>query len=52
LNIEKFLSKEPNKLSGGEKQKIAIASTLVLNTEIIIFDEATSLLDPQSKKEI
>lgn len=40
------------KLSGGEKQRIAIARTLLKNPHILIFDEATSALDSQSEKSI
>ncbi|MGL5617599.1 MAG: energy-coupling factor transporter ATPase [Metamycoplasmataceae bacterium] len=47
-----FLEREPHTLSGGQKQKVAIASVLALNPEIIIFDEVTSMLDPKGKSEI
>ena len=40
------------KLSGGEKQRVAIARTILKNPEILIFDEATSALDSESEKRI
>jgi ATP-binding cassette subfamily B protein len=40
------------KLSGGEKQRVAIARTILKNPKILIFDEATSALDSQSEKSI
>ncbi|MDR2828040.1 MAG: energy-coupling factor transporter ATPase [Acholeplasmatales bacterium] len=52
LGISHLLSKEPHNLSGGEKQKVAIASSLVAKQDIIIFDEATSMLDPRGVLEI
>lgn len=52
VNMSKFLQSEPTKLSGGQKQRVAIAGVLAMKPSIIIFDEATSMLDPQGKAEI
>ena len=52
VGMEEFLSKEPAYLSGGQKQRVAIADALVINPEILILDEATSMLDPKGKKDI
>lgn len=52
VSMSKFLNSEPTKLSGGQKQRVAIAGVLAMKPQIIIFDEATSMLDPQGKAEI
>lgn len=52
VNMSKFIDKEPTNLSGGQKQRVAIAGVLAMNPDIIIFDEATSMLDPKGKLEI
>ena len=52
VEVDKLLSLESQKLSGGEKQRVAIASILAINPSIIIFDESTSMLDPKGKKEL
>ncbi len=49
LEIENILDCEPHKLSGGQKQKCALASILVLEPRIIILDEALSMLDDKDK---
>lgn len=42
----------PSSLSGGEKQRVAIIRTLIMNPKIILFDEPTSALDPEMVKEV
>ena len=42
----------PEELSGGQKQRVAIAGVLAMHPDVIIFDEATAMLDPKGKREI
>lgn len=52
VGMTKYLNSEPTHLSGGQKQRVAIAGVLAMKPEILIFDEATAMLDPQGKAEI
>jgi len=52
VGMEKFLDSAPENLSGGQKQRVAIAGVLAMKPELIIYDEATSMLDPVGKKDI
>ena len=52
FHLEKLMNKNIFNLSGGEKQKIAIASIYALNPEIFILDEPSSSLDVKSMKEL
>ena len=52
VNMSDFLDSEPTKLSGGQKQRVAIAGILAIAPDIIIFDESTSMVDPQGKASI
>ncbi len=45
LNLSDHISKKPSELSGGQQQRVAIARTLVLSPDIILFDEPMSALD-------
>lgn len=52
VNMHEYLKKAPHQLSGGQKQRVAIAGILAMDTDIIIFDEATSMLDPKGRDSI
>ena len=52
VKMDQFLDRNPEDLSGGQKQRVAIAGVLAFEPEIIIFDEATSMLDPSGTKEV
>lgn len=50
VGMKNFLDREPHRLSGGEKQRVAIAGVLALGANVIILDEATAMLDPQGRQ--
>lgn len=50
LKIEELKDRQPYHLSGGEKRKVAIASVLVMNPEVLVFDEPMNGLDPKTKR--
>ncbi|WP_027308161.1 energy-coupling factor ABC transporter ATP-binding protein [Caloramator sp. ALD01] len=52
LDIEHLKNRVPYTLSGGEKKKVAIASILALNPDVLILDEPLNEIDPKSKRKI
>ena len=52
VRMSDFATKAPHLLSGGQKQKVAIAGIIAMKPDCIILDESTSMLDPRGRKEV
>ena len=52
FSIEQLRDRPPHRLSGGEKKRVALASVLILNPDVLLLDEPTAGLDPQSASQL
>ncbi|PRO64579.1 energy-coupling factor transporter ATPase [Alkalicoccus urumqiensis] len=52
LGLTGLEDQEPHRLSGGQKQRVALAGVLALRPEVILLDEATSMLDPSAREDV
>ncbi len=52
VGMAEYREKDPSYLSGGQKRRVSIAGILAMEPEIIIFDEAFTMLDPKSRREL
>ena len=52
LQPELYIERNPDRLSGGEKQRVAIAGVLAMQPEVLVLDEPTAQLDPRARRQL
>ena len=52
VGMAPYINARPSQLSGGQKQRVALAGVLALSPDILVFDEATAMLDPDGRQEV
>ena len=52
LDYEEYKDRSPYELSGGQKRKVAIATVIAMDPDVLVLDEPTAGLDPKSKKDL
>ena len=52
VGLADFIHADSRRLSGGQKQRVALAGVLALSPDILVFDEATAMLDPDGRQEV
>jgi cobalt/nickel transport system ATP-binding protein len=52
MGIDRLRERPPYRLSGGEKKRVALASVIVIDPEVLLLDEPTATLDPRSQSQV